>query len=64
MELSNDASPMLLSADLIFGVSTTKVTELRQLALTIFVRPASCSHEKLNAFLRNVIVGKFYKMIP
>jgi len=59
MELSNDASPMLLSADLIFGVSTTKVTEMRQFALTIFVRPSVCSHEKLNAFLRNAIVGKF-----
>jgi hypothetical protein len=59
MELSNDASPMLLSADLIFGVSTTKATEMRQFALIIFVRLSVCRDEKMREFLRNVIVGKF-----
>jgi len=59
MELSNDVSPKLLSADPIFGVSTTKVTEMRQFALTIFFRPSVCGREKLSAFLRNVIMGKF-----
>jgi hypothetical protein len=59
MELSNDASPMLLCADPIFGVSTTKVAEMGHFSLTIFVRPSVCGHEELKEFLRNVVVGEF-----
>jgi hypothetical protein len=38
MELSNDASPILLSADPIFDFSATKVTKMRQLALSVLFR--------------------------
>jgi hypothetical protein len=59
MELSNVASPILLSPDPIFGISATKVKKMRQLALIMSIHPSVCSHEKLNAFSRKVILGKF-----
>jgi hypothetical protein len=37
---------------------TRKVTEMHQFNLTIFVRPSVSRHKKLNAFLRNIILGK------
>jgi len=53
---------MLLSADPIFGVSTTKVTEMRQFNLTISVRPSVCRHKKLNAFFKKYCGEIFIKL--